>query len=217
MKQEGSGQRAVGNSRQGDARPSSPVRPTPLVPQPLRKDVEAAIAALRDADAAAREGALRWLGEHAPGALTADYAWLLRDPALVVRAAAATVFRSSSDPALVDGARLALRDLLLGSDTEARHAGLRAAAVLANPTLMPRLLPFLKDPDPETRRLTLLALAAAEYPGLLPPEFLVAPARAALGDPDAGVRQAARTLLERLRPHLAENEAAATPAPDTVD
>lgn len=153
-----------------------------------------ALAALRSADAAAREGALRWLGEHAPAALTADHAGLLRDPAPTVRARAAVVFRSSPDPALVDGARLALRDLLLGGDVEARRAGLRAAAALANPTLLPRLLPFLGDPDPETRRLTLLALAAPP-PGLLPAHWLAAPAEAALADPDAGVREAARALL----------------------
>lgn len=163
-------------------------------------DSATALAALAAADATKREAALRWLGAHAPAALTRDHAGLLRDPVPAVRAAAVVVFRAAADPALVNGARLALRDLLLGGDPAARHAGLRAAAALANPTLLPRLLPFLADPDPETRRLTLLACAAAP-PGLLPAHFFSKPATAALDDPDPGVRAAARALLAAARRH----------------
>ena len=152
-----------------------------------------ALAALRSTDAGERVAALRWLGAHAPEALRPEHARLLRDPDLEVRAAAAVVLRAAADPALVNRARLALRELVLGSLPE-RHAGLRAAAEIANPTLAPRLLPYLSDPDPETRRLTLLALAAVP-PGLLAPDFLRPPAQAALADPDAGVRAAAEMVL----------------------
>jgi HEAT repeat protein len=110
-----------------------------------------------------------------------------------VRAAAAVALRAAPDPVLVNGARLALRMLVEGNPAE-RHAGLRAAAAIANPTLAPRLLPFLAHDEPETRRLTLLALAAVP-PGLLPPTFLRDPLLTLLTDPDPGVRATAAALL----------------------
>lgn len=134
-----------------------------------------------------------WLGEHAPEALTTAQGALFSDPDLAVRAAAAVAFRAASDPVLVNRARLALRDLVTG-DLPARHAGLRAAAQLANPTLAPRLVTFLGDADPETRRLTLLALAAVP-PGLLHHDFLASVARAARDDADPGVRAVAEAML----------------------
>ena len=151
--------------------------------------------ALAAPDAVERAAALDWLGEYAPESLTWEDAPLLRDADLAVRAAAAVACRASADLALVNAARLALRELVQGSIPE-RHAGLRAAARLANPTLAPRLLPLLADPDPETRRLTLVVLAAIP-PGLLEPTYLLAPARHALDDVDPGVRAAARAVLAR--------------------
>jgi len=119
---------------------------------------------------------------------------LLHDPDLAVRAAAAVALRAASDPVLVNGARLALRTLVEGDEAE-RHAGLRAAAAIGNPTLAPRLLPFLAHDEPETRRLTLLALAAVP-PGLLPPTFLRDPLTALLADPHPGVRATAEAILQ---------------------
>lgn len=146
-------------------------------------------AALGSPDPAERAAALRWLGEYAPTALTMAYAPLFDDPVLVVRAAAAIALRGASDPALAQRARLALRDLVRGEGKE-RHAGLRAAATLANPTLAPRMAPFLTHDDAETRRLTVLALAAIP-PGWLAPALLRAWRAVVLGDPDPGVRAAA--------------------------
>ena len=175
-------------------------------------DDEAAVAArlaeLRSPDPTVRAGALTWLAAHGPDALTSEQADLLNDADTAVRAAAAVVFRASPDPALVQGARLALRELLTG-DREARHAGLRAAAALGSPFLAPRLLPYLDHLDAETRRLTLLALAAP--PLILMDRLLLeSAARGALDDPDAGVREAAGELLAAVR-----REAAA--AADRVD
>ena len=115
----------------------------------------------------------------------------------MVRAAAAVAFRASPDPALVQGARLALRELITGN-REARHAGLRAAAALGSPFLAPRLLPYLDHPDAETRRLALLALAAPPLI-LMDRALLESAASGALDDPDAGVREAARELLAAVR------------------
>jgi HEAT repeat protein len=117
----------------------------------------------------------------------------LDDPDLTVRAAAAVALRAASDPATVDAARRALRTLVEGATAE-RHAGLRAAARLGNPTLAPRLFPFLAHPESETRRLTLLALAAVP-PGLLGPGFLGAHLAAALDDADPDVRATAREIV----------------------
>ncbi|MGN6757380.1 MAG: hypothetical protein ACTHMJ_13440 [Thermomicrobiales bacterium] len=153
----------------------------------------ARLASWHEPTAHARAEALLWLGEHAPETLTAEHIAAFADTAPEVRAAAAVVFRSSPDPALINRARLALRELVF-SPPPARYAGLRAAARLANPTLAPRLLPLLADTDSETRRLTLLALAAVP-PRLLPPGFLRAHATTSLADPDRGVRAAAETLL----------------------
>ena len=149
--------------------------------------------ALASSDAAARVAALDWLGAHAPEALRSDDAAFLRDPDLALREAATVALRGATDPALVNAARRALRELVSGTAAE-RHAGLRAAARLANPTLAPRLLPFLAHDEPETRRLTLLALAAVP-PGLLAPDFLAAPLREALRDPDPGVRVTAEKII----------------------
>jgi HEAT repeat protein len=157
-------------------------------------DVAEALALLEAGEGDARAAALRWLGEHAPGALTREHTALLADADLEVRAAATVVLRAAADPVVVQAARVALRDLVTSPEVAVRHAGLRAAAGIANPTLAPRLLPFLDDPDPETRRLTLLALAAVPE-GLLAPALLRGHAEAALADPDPGVRDAARTLL----------------------
>src|SRR5919107_195890 len=163
-----------------------PTSPTLCSPQHWGAGRAGALAALHSAEAREREAALRWLGLHAPEALSLEHAALFHDPDLGVRTAAAVVFRAAADAALANRARLALRELVLGSLPE-RHAGLRAAAELANPTLAPRLLHYLDDLDAETRRLTLLALAAIP-PGLLASDFLRRPAQAALNDPDAGVR-----------------------------
>lgn len=157
------------------------------------RELAARLAAWHGPEPHARAEALLWLGEHAPDTLAAEHTAAFADAAPEVRAAAAVVFRSSPDPALINRARLALRDLVF-SPPPARYAGLRAAARLANPTLAPRLLPLLADADPETRRLTVLALAAVP-PGLLPPGFLSAHAAVALADSDHGVRVAAATLL----------------------
>ena len=157
-------------------------------------DTTEALTILDRGPQADRAAALRWLGRFAPGALQPGHAALLGDPDLEVRVAAATVLRASADPTLVDAARRGLRDLVLSPDLTTRHAGLRAAAELANPTLAPRLLAFLGDPDPETRRLTLLALAAVPD-GLLAPDFLRNHAATALEDPDPAVRAAAQNLL----------------------
>lgn len=146
-------------------------------------------AALRSPDPVERAAALRWLGEYAPTTLTMVHAPLFDDPALVVRAAAAIALRGASDPALAQRARLALRDLVRG-EAVARYAGLRAAAALANPTLAPRMAPFLTHADAETRRLTVLALAAIP-PGWLAPALLREWRAVALADPDAGVRAVA--------------------------
>src|SRR5947209_14472551 len=162
-------------------------------------------------EAGVRAAALEWLGAHAPHALTAAHAHLLRDPELAVRAAAAVAFRASPDPALANGARRALRDLITG-DLASRYAGLRVAATLANPFTIPRLLPFLQDPDPETRRLTLLALATPP-PGLVAPVLVEAAARPLLADPEPGVRDAARDLLATVR----RNAEPATPANAPAD
>jgi len=153
-----------------------------------------ALALLAAHDGTARVMALRWLGAHAPGALVGEHAALLHDADLEVRTLAAIVLRASPNPSLAEAARLGLRDLVLSPELAQRHAGLRAAAALANPMLAPRLLPFLTDPDAETRRLVLLALAAVPR-GLLAPTLLREHAAAALADPDAGVREAARTLM----------------------
>lgn len=160
-----------------------------------QEDVErhTRLAALHSSVPTVRAAALIWLGTHAPDALTAAHAALLHDPEVAVRAAAAVAFRVSSDPALVNGARLVLRDLILG-DHPARYAGLRAAATLASPFLAPRLLPFTHDPDPETRRLALLALAQIP-PGLVAPALLARAAQAGIDDSVAAVREAARQLL----------------------
>lgn len=137
-----------------------------------------------------RAAALRWLGERAPTVLTAAHAPFFTDPALVVREAAAVALRGASDPAVAQRARLVLRALVRGEAAE-RHAGLRAAVALANPTLAPRLAPFLAHAEAETRRLAVLALAA------IPPGWL-APARQRewrdplLADPAPGVCAAAR-------------------------
>ena len=144
-----------------------------------------------------RAAALAWLGAHEPGALTVEQADLLHDADAGVRAAAAVAFRASPDPALVQGARLALRELLTG-DREARHAGLRAAAALGSPFLAPRLLAYLDHPDAETRRLALLALAAPPII-LMDRSLLESAAGGALDDPDAGVRESARELLAAIR------------------
>lgn len=153
------------------------------------RQVAAYLAALRSSDAAERAAALRWLGEHAPELLAAEHAPLFGDPALAVRMAAAVALRGASDPALAQRARLALRDLVRGEAAE-RHAGLRAAAALANPTLAPRLAPFLAHTEAETRRLAVLALAAIP-PGWLAPTRLREWRDLALADPDPGVRGAA--------------------------
>ncbi len=164
-------------------------------------DDEAAVAArlaeLRSPDPSVRANALSWLGAYQPHALTPEQADLLNDADTEVRAAAAVAFRASPDPALVQSARLALRELLTG-DWEARHAGLRAAAALGSPFLAPRLLPYLDHPDAETRRLTLLALAAPPLI-LMDRSLLESAAGGALDDPDAGVREAAHVLLAVLR------------------
>ena len=166
--------------------------------------ISAALAALAAPDAAVRATALRWLGEHATEALVAAPSALFHDPDLTVRENVAVAFRAADDPALVNRARLALRDLVLAAPP-ARYAGLRAAARLANPTLAPRLVTFLTDPDPETRRLTLLALAAVP-PGLLHHDFLSSTARAVLDDADPDVRALAETILRD-----AENVHSGTP------
>ena len=157
-------------------------------------DATEALAVLERGKGAGRAAALRWLGEHAPEVLQPEHAVLLSDADLEVRATAVAVLRCAAEPTLVEAARRGLRDLVLSPDLATRHAGLRAAATLANPTLAPRLLAFLGDPDPETRRLTLLALAAVPD-GLLAPGFLRGHALAAADDADAGVRAAARALL----------------------
>jgi HEAT repeat protein len=162
------------------------------------RQVAAKVAALESPDPAARAAALRWLGTYAPTALTIAHASLFVDPVLAVRAAAAVALRGASDPALVQRARLALRELIRG-DAAARHAGLRAAAALANPTLAPRLAPFLAHADPETRRLCVLALAAIP-PGWLASRLLETWRAAALADPDPGVRAAALAWIIRADP-----------------
>lgn len=154
-----------------------------------------ALAILDSGHGEARSTALRWLGAHAPEALQPRHTALLHDPDLELRLTAAIVLRASPNPTLVEAARRGLRDLVLAPDLPTRHAGLRAAAQLANPTLAPRLLGFLADPDPETRRLTLVALAAVP-PGLLAPTFLRDHAQAATADPDPTVRAAAHALLD---------------------
>lgn len=156
----------------------------------------AALAGLRSPDPATRAAALRWLGVHAPAALTAADAALLDDPDLEVRAAAAVALRASPDPALANGARRALRGLLAGP-RPARHAGLRAARDLANPFTIPRLFPFLDDPDSATRRLALRAIAVPTL-GLVAPALLVARVAPLAHDPDPAVRATARALLRRL-------------------
>ena len=156
-----------------------------------------AAATLGSPDPAERIAAIDWLAQNAPGSFGPEHAALLRDPDLGVREAAIVALRGAADPALVDGARLGLR-LLVEGDAAERHAGLRAAARIANPTLAPRLVPFLQHPEPETRRLTLLALAAVP-PGLLGAEFLRAPFAAALADPDPGVRATAEQLANAER------------------
>lgn len=158
-------------------------------------DVAGALGALAGDDGDGRLAALRWLGERAPGALRPDHAALLGDPDLAVRALAVVVLRAAPDPELVDAARRGLRELVVSPVAAERYAGLRAAATLANPTIAPRLFPFLADPDPTTRRLALLALAAVP-PGLLGPALLRDHALAALADPDDGVRDAARALYD---------------------
>ena len=153
------------------------------------REIAERLAALGSPDPALRAAALRWLGTYAPAALTAGHAPLFGDPALTVREAAAVALRGASDPALVGRARLALRDLFRG-DAAARHAGLRAAAALANPTLAPRLAPSLTHAEAETRRLTVLALAAIPS-GWLAPALLREWRAVALADPDPGVCAAA--------------------------
>jgi len=153
------------------------------------RQVAAEVAALGSPDSAERAAALRWLGEHAPEVLTTEYATLFTDPALAVRAAAAVALRGASDPALAQRARLALRDLVQGEGEE-RHAGLRAAAALANPTLAPRLALFLTHAEAEIRRLAVRALAAIP-PGWLAPTLLRAWREPLLADPDPDVRAAA--------------------------
>jgi HEAT repeat protein len=158
-------------------------------------DVGEALAILAHGEGDARAAAVYWLGAHAPQAFTREHAALLRDADLRLRTAATVVLRASADLELVQAARLALRELVTSPELAVRHAGLRAAAGIANPTLAPRLLPFLDDRDPETRRLVLLALAAVPK-GLLAPDLLHRHAETALADPDAGVRAAARVLFD---------------------
>ncbi len=150
-------------------------------------------AALSSPAAVERAAALAWLGAHAPGSFTLADLTFLSDPDLTVRVAAVVALRAASDSALVNGARLALRALVEGQPAE-RHAGLRAATAIGNPTLAPRLLPFLTHDEPETRRLALLALAVVP-PGLLPPTFLREPLTTLLTDPDPGVRATAEAIL----------------------
>lgn len=157
-------------------------------------DVAEALAILNNGEGDARAAAVRWLGDHAPHAFTREHEALLTDADLAVRAAATVVLRASADLDLVQAARLALRDMVTAPELAVRHAGLRAAAGIANPTLAPRLLPFRDDPDPESRRLVLLALAAVPH-GLLAPTLLRDHAERALRDPDPDVRAAARALL----------------------
>jgi hypothetical protein len=171
-----------------------PASPTPRSPQNWGAGgASHARAALSSPDAAERVAALAWLGAQASGSFTLDDLALLHDPDLMVRAAAVVALRAASDAVLVNGARLALRTLVEGDAAE-RHAGLRAAATIGNPTLAPRLLPFLAHAEPETRRLTLLALAAVP-PGLLPATFLPDLLTPLLADPDPGVRATAEAIL----------------------
>lgn len=171
-----------------------PVSPTPRSPQHGGAGASSHVrAAPTSPDADERIPALTWLAEHAPGSFTLADLALLHDPDLTVRAAAVVALRAASDPALVNGARLALRILVEGDAAE-RHAGLRAAAVIGNPTLAPRLLPFLSHDEPETRRLTLLAIAAVP-PGLLPPTYMRDLLAPLLGDPDPSVRATAEAIL----------------------
>ncbi len=157
-------------------------------------DTAEALALLAAGEGAARVAALGWLGAHAPGTLTGEHAPLVHDADLAVRTQAVVVLRASPNPLLAEAARRGMRDLVLSPELAHRHAGLRAAALIANPTLAPRLFPFLTDPDPETRRLALLALAAVPH-GLLAPMLLREHAATALADPDAGVREAAQALM----------------------
>jgi len=147
------------------------------------------LTALRSPVPTERVAALRWLGEYAPTALTMEHAPSFGDQALEVRAAAAVALRGAIDPLLAQQARLALRDLIRGEAAE-RHAGLCAAAALANPTLAPRLVPFLAHAEAETRRLAVLALAAIP-PGWFAPPRLREWRTVALADLDPGVRAAA--------------------------
>lgn len=157
------------------------------------RQVVALVAALGAPDPVARAAALRWLGMYAPAALTTAHAPLFDDPALVVREAAAVALRGASEAAVARRARSALRDLVRGAGAE-RHAGLRAAAALANPTLAPRLAPFLAHDEAETRRLAVLALAAIP-PGWFATALLRAWREPLLSDPDPGVRAAALAWL----------------------
>ena len=174
-----------------------PASPAPRSPQHWGAGgADRARAALASPAAAERAAALTWLGEHAPEALALDDSVFLSDPDLTVRAAAAVALRAASDPALVNGARLALRVLVEGNAAE-RHSGLSAAAILGNPTLAPRLLPYLAHDEPETRCLTLLALAAVP-PGLLPPAFLREQVAPLLADSDPVVRVTAEAILRTI-------------------
>lgn len=160
--------------------------------------IVARLARLSSPHPVVRARALRWLQRRAPGALGREEAATLWDPAPSVRAAAAVAFRASADPVLAECARAALRDLLTSDVAATRHAGLRAAAALANPFLAPRLLPFLAHPAPATRRLALLALAALPHDlGLFTPVLVREPALALLDDPDGGVRDAADRLIRK--------------------
>lgn len=152
--------------------------------------------ALAGAEPAERAAAVEWCAAHVPDGLPAVASQVFDDPDPVVRAVAAVVYRTSPDAAIVERARLTLRELLAGDDA-ARHAGLRAAARLGNPFTIPRLFQFLDHPDPETRQLALAAIAAPD-PGLVAPEFLRARVEPLLADPVLDIRVAARRLVARI-------------------
>ncbi len=156
------------------------------------EQIAAARGQLQSARAAAQIAALVWLSANAPAALLPEDLPLLAAPTLPVRVAALLAFRAAADPTLVHAARRELRLLIEGTDAE-RYAGLRAAAQIANPTLAPRLLASLAHPDPETRRLTLLALVAVPA-GFLGPAFMENVFGTALADPDPAVRDLAAAL-----------------------
>lgn len=178
----------------------------------VASDMEVCLAVLASPQPAERAAALLWLGRHLPEAFGAARAPLCVDPVLAMRAAAAVALRGATNPTLVRLARLALRDLMRGADHE-RRAGLRAAALLANPTLAPRLLPLLSHPDAETRHLTITALAAIPR-GWLGTALLRERASTLLADPNAGVRAAAAAWNAQLATDaeaMGESSAIASP------